>query len=97
MTSLADTDPEWIDWHYVPPAAPNLDAAMNMARQINLLDRKQLANYQDPHRAKHNQLVEVLQCMSNLKGDRTGRPTESSSLSELTGSSPSILSPGLVS
>lgn len=73
MTSLQDTDPEWVDWHYVPPAPSDLTSMINMARQINTLDRKQLANYQDPYRAKHNQMVEVLQCMANLKGDRTGK------------------------
>lgn len=73
MNSLRDTEPEWVDWHYIPPAAPDLQAAINMAKQINVLDRKQLANYQDPFRAKHNQLVEVLQTLANLKGDRTGK------------------------
>lgn len=73
MASLSDTDPEWVDWHYVPPAAPNLQQAINMADQINKLDRKQLANYVDPFRSLNKQFIEVLQTMANLKGDRTGK------------------------
>lgn len=73
MNTLRDTDPEWVDWHYIPPASPDLASAINMAKQINQLDRKQLANYQDPFRSKHNQFVEVLQTLAMLKGDRTGK------------------------
>jgi hypothetical protein len=73
MRSLADTDPEWVDWRYIPPMKPNLQAAINMAKQINVLDRKQLANYQDPFRAQHNQYIEVLNTLANLRGDRTGK------------------------
>lgn len=73
MNTLRDTDPEWVDWHYIPPSMPDLGAAINMARQINTLDRKQLANYQDPFRSQHNQYIEVLQTLASLKGDRTGK------------------------
>lgn len=73
MASLQDTDPEWVDWHYIPPLPPNLQSSINMAQQINRLDRKQLAAYQDPFRSQNNQFVEVLQTLANLKGDRTGK------------------------
>lgn len=73
MRSLADTDPEWVDWHYIPPVAPDLQQQIKTAQAIGNLDRKQLANYSDPFRARHQQYVDVLQCLANLKGDRTGK------------------------
>lgn len=73
MTVLQDTDPEWVDWHYVPAAPASLEGQINMAKQINLMSRAQIAAYQDPFRAKHIQFIEVLQSMANLKGDRTGK------------------------
>lgn len=73
MRSLADTDPEWVDWHYIPPIAPDLNQRIKTAQAIATMDRKQLANYQDPFRSRHQQYVEVLQCLANLKGDRTGK------------------------
>lgn len=73
MEALEGTDPEWVDWHYIPAAKPDMQAMINMAKQINTLDRKQLAAYQDPFRSRHQQLVEVYQTLANLKGDRTGK------------------------
>lgn len=73
MKALEHTDQEWVEWQYIAPALPNLDAMINMARQINVLDRKQLANYNDPFRSKHQQFVNVLSALANLKSDRTGK------------------------
>lgn len=73
MTTLRETDPEWVDWMYIPAAKPNLQAAIKMAKQINTLDRKQLAAYQDPYRSLHQQYIKVLEAMSNFKGERTGK------------------------
>lgn len=73
MAALQDTDPEWVDWHYIPPLAPSLTASINMAQQIVKMDQKQLSNYTDPYRSMNTQFVEVLQSLTNLRGDRTGK------------------------
>lgn len=73
MSSLSDTSPEDVDWVYIPPAPVNLPGMIQMSKNINTMDRKQLANVQDAYRHLHNQFVKVLEALSNLKGDRTGK------------------------
>jgi hypothetical protein len=73
MSTLRGTDPEWVDWMYIPASKPNLQAGISMAKKINQLDRKQLAQYQDPYRSLHQQYIKVLEAMSNFKGERTGK------------------------
>lgn len=73
MRSLADTDPEWVDWHYVAAVKPEVNQLIATAKAINTMDRKQLANFTDAYKSKHVQYIEILQTLANLKGDRTGK------------------------
>lgn len=73
MASLRDTDPEKVHWHYVAPAPSDLNALITMSKHMNLMTQQQLANLTDPNKAKHQQFVEMLQCMANFKCDRTGK------------------------
>jgi hypothetical protein len=73
MAALKDTDPDWVDWKYIPPSRPDLTNIIKTSEAILSLDRKQLANWVDPYRSLNKQYIQVYQALSNLKGDRTGK------------------------
>lgn len=72
MSTLRDTDPQKVHWHYVKPAPFDLQAAMGMARNISIMQFQQITALVDTNKAKYGQLVDVLACMANFKCDRTG-------------------------
>lgn len=73
MSTLRDTDPERVHWHYVRPVIWDLDAATDMARKINTLSFQQLTAMTDSNKTKYNQMLDVYSTLANFKCDRTGK------------------------
>lgn len=72
-STLGDTDPERMHWHYIAPAAPGLDSLLDSATKINTMSMKGLANMTDINKSKYSQFLEVLTTLANFKDDRTGK------------------------
>lgn len=72
-SSLGDTDPERLHWHYVAPATPGFDALLDSARKINTMSFDMLTKLKEINKAKYSQYYEVLTTLANFKCDRTGR------------------------
>lgn len=73
MEVLADTDPEKLHWHYIPPAAPDWADMIDSANKINTMSLKSLADMSDINKRKYGQFIELLSSLSNFRCDRTGK------------------------
>ena len=72
-SSLGDTDPERLHWHYIAPANPGLASLLDSAKKINTMSLKGLSNLTDINKAKYGQFLDVLSSLANFKCDRTGK------------------------
>jgi hypothetical protein len=73
MEVLADIPASKLHWHYIPPASPDWAAMIDSANKINLLSLKALSDMSDINKGKYKEFLDVLQCLSNFKDDRTGQ------------------------
>lgn len=58
--------------HYVPPMKADWKAMRTMAKNINTMSYESLLKMSDPNRSKHQQWIEVLNCIENFTDTRTG-------------------------
>ena len=71
---LGDTDPEQVHWKYIPPAAPDWDTMIRSARTINSMSIDALIKSSGAgSKAEYRQFLEVLECLSDFRCDRTGK------------------------
>lgn len=73
MSTLRDTDPNKVHWHYIRPVMWDLASATDMARKINTLSFQQLTSLSDPNKMKYNQMLDIFATLGNFKCDRTGK------------------------
>ena len=73
MEVLADTDPEQLHWHYIPPASPDFEAMIDSAQKINRMNLKMLSDMSDINKSKYTEFIQILTSLSNFTCDRTGK------------------------
>lgn len=72
-STLGDTDPSRLHWHYIPPANVGWDDLLDSAKKINQLTFEALAGIKSGiNKGKYHQWMDVLICCSNFIDDRTG-------------------------
>lgn len=72
LSEHPEIDPEKIHWAYVSMSSQSWGDMEAMARNINLMDIKGLANVRDANKGKYNQFLKVYQLCHNFIDDRTG-------------------------
>lgn len=59
--------------HYVAPMKADWKAMISMATKINTMTYESLLKVGDPNRSKHQQWIQVLNCVENFTDSRTGQ------------------------
>lgn len=72
-STLGDTDPEKIHWHYIAPATASWADLQSSAEKINKLSIKALSDMADINKTKYTEFIQVLQTCNNFHDDRTGK------------------------
>lgn len=65
--------PDSVHWHVLGRPSGSFETMASAADSINKLDLASLSKMQDVNRAKHNQFVGLLKCLSSFPDDRTGK------------------------
>lgn len=72
MEGVSDIPTDKLAWHYIAPSAPDWKDMIDSAKQINTLPFKMLAELSDINKKKYTEFIDLLNCLSNFKDDRTG-------------------------
>ncbi len=62
-----------LHYTYIPPATPKLDALMEVAKKVGMLDFGSIANMKDPARKEYDAFRRILGAIANFKCDRCGQ------------------------
>lgn len=73
MEILADTDPDQVHWHYVPPAQADWAAMIKNAVAVNTFDNKTLQAQAGLNKKDYAQFVDVLNVCQNFTCQRTNK------------------------
>ena len=73
MESISDLPADRVGWHYIRPATASWDTMISQARKINTLSFEALAKVPDLDKRQYTQFIDLYECLSNFKDDRTGR------------------------
>lgn len=69
---LGDVPKDKLHWMYIPPSHDDVQALMDVAKRISLLNADQLQKTHDMTRAQSNQYMPLLEGLMNFKCLRTG-------------------------
>jgi hypothetical protein len=71
-STLGDTDPSKVHWHYIAPATASWADMLASAERINQLSFEALAKLPDINKRKYHEFLDVLTICNDFVDDRTG-------------------------
>lgn len=72
-STLGDTSPDQVHWHYIAPATASWADMLTSADRINKLSFEALTKLPDINKSKYNEFLDVLTTCNNFHDDRTGK------------------------
>lgn len=72
-STLGDTDPSKVHWHYIAPATASWTDMIQSAERINQLSFEALTKLPDINKRKYHEFLDVLTTCNNFHDDRTGQ------------------------
>jgi hypothetical protein len=72
-STLGDTDPSKVHWHYIAPATASWTDMIQSAERINQLSFEALAKLPDINKRKYHEFMDVLTTCNDFIDDRTGQ------------------------
>jgi hypothetical protein len=72
-STLGDTDPSKVHWHYIAPATASWTDMIQSAERINQLSFEALAKLPDINKRKYHEFLDVLTTCNDFVDDRTGQ------------------------
>jgi len=71
-STLGDTDPSKLHWHYISPADVGWSDLIDSAKKINMLSYEALAKMTAINKGKYTQFIDLLTVCNDYTDDRTG-------------------------
>lgn len=65
--------PDNVEWANAPLTSLTFAEMIDMAKILNTMTQKGIANYNDPRRQKHDAFIKVLSTLANFTSERTGK------------------------
>lgn len=72
-STLGDTDPEWVSWHYIAPSVTSWEVLLDRATKISNLPLEALAKLGKKDNDQYQQFLEVISSCAKFVDDRTGK------------------------
>jgi len=72
-STLGDTDPSKVHWHYIAPATASWADMIQSAERINQLSYEALSKLPDINKRKYHEFLDVLATCNDFIDDRTGQ------------------------
>lgn len=73
MEVLGDLPASKVSWHYIKPATASWDTMLSQGKKINALSFEALAKMSDMDKRQYTQMLDLYECFSNFRDDRTGK------------------------
>lgn len=70
---LGDVPADKLSYHYIRPATASWATMISQSKKINTLSFKALAELSDMDKRQYTQMIDLYECLSNFKDDRTGK------------------------